>query len=55
MTIMLIAAVLVACGFAGAYVRVATENRELVAENIELRWQLANQNHPALRRSPWEK
>lgn len=51
---MLIAAILVACGYALAYGAAAAENADLAAENAELRWKLANQAHPALRRTPWE-
>ena len=51
---MLIAAILVACGYALAYGSAAAENADLATENAELRWKLANHTHPALRRTPWE-
>lgn len=54
MTIMLIAAILVACGYALAYGRAVADVEDLATENAELRWKLANHTHPALRRTPWE-
>lgn len=36
------------------HLETASRMAELRAENTELRWKIANHNHPALRRAPWE-